>query len=367
MPPRKSDQAASRKSDVSAARFVLAPESEAHAADKPLATSEPLPSAAAPSSPSQHAAGGPSTGGGGGADASFVSAAPTEGGSGGGAGKEGNKKKEESKDNLTIEDLNLPKSIITRLAKGVLPPNTQIQANAILAMTKSASVFVNHLASAAPLVWRGALSANDITLASNKKTIMPQDVFSALDDIEFGFMRPQLEAEFAKFNQIQTSKRSTYRKKVAAAKRSGPDADGDGDTTLADASALSADATGVQADVSTHGETSVLSSASATGHEHRQQQQQQQRAPKKARTEGGGAGANDDEEEHSDAETEPEEEHVDEDEEDDDDVEEEEEEDDDNDDEGGRRRGEEDEDRDALEEREQGPDDDEALDGNESD
>ncbi|KAG6000957.1 hypothetical protein E4U21_004853, partial [Claviceps maximensis] len=36
-------------------------------------------------------------------------------------------------------DLMLPKSIITRLAKGVLPPSTQIQANAILAMSKSAT------------------------------------------------------------------------------------------------------------------------------------------------------------------------------------------------------------------------------------
>lgn len=50
---------------------------------------------------------------------------------------------------LTLsQELQLPKSIITRLAKGVLPPNTQIQANAILAMTKSATVFINHLANA---------------------------------------------------------------------------------------------------------------------------------------------------------------------------------------------------------------------------
>lgn len=40
----------------------------------------------------------------------------------------------------------MPKSIVTRLAKGVLPPNTQIQGNAMLAMTKSATVFVNYLA-----------------------------------------------------------------------------------------------------------------------------------------------------------------------------------------------------------------------------
>lgn len=49
-------------------------------------------------------------------------------------------------DKTTIEDLTLPKSIITRLAKGVLPANTQIQANAILAMSKSTTVFINYLA-----------------------------------------------------------------------------------------------------------------------------------------------------------------------------------------------------------------------------
>ena len=31
----------------------------------------------------------------------------------------------------------------------------------------------------------------------NKKTIMPPDVFRALDEIEFGFMRERVEAEFA--------------------------------------------------------------------------------------------------------------------------------------------------------------------------
>jgi len=50
------------------------------------------------------------------------------------------------RDGINVEDLNLPKSIVTRLAKGVLPPNTQIQANAMLAVTKSATVFVNYLA-----------------------------------------------------------------------------------------------------------------------------------------------------------------------------------------------------------------------------
>ncbi|XXG98127.1 exosome catalytic subunit dis3 [Hypoxylon texense] len=118
-------------------------------------------------------------------------------------------KESSSKDNVTIEDLSLPKSIVTRLAKGVLPPNTQIQANAILAMSKSAIVFINHLSNA----------ANEHTKNSNKKTIMPADVFDALDNIEFSFLRERLEAEFKKFNEVQTTKRNTYRRRVAAAKR----------------------------------------------------------------------------------------------------------------------------------------------------
>ncbi len=46
---------------------------------------------------------------------------------------------------LKLQTYALPKSIITRLAKGVLPANTQIQANAILAITKSTTLFISHL------------------------------------------------------------------------------------------------------------------------------------------------------------------------------------------------------------------------------
>jgi histone H3/H4 len=48
---------------------------------------------------------------------------------------------------MRLQDLNLPKSIVQRLAKGVLPPNTQIQKDALLAMSKSATVFVNYITS----------------------------------------------------------------------------------------------------------------------------------------------------------------------------------------------------------------------------
>lgn len=76
-------------------------------------------------------------------------------------------------------------------------------------MSKSATVFINHLANAyvgiyttlggskstmADLAW--CRRANEHTQRANKKTIMPNDVFDALEDIEFPFLRERLEAEF---------------------------------------------------------------------------------------------------------------------------------------------------------------------------
>ncbi len=44
-------------------------------------------------------------------------------------------------------------------------------------------------------------SANEFTVNANKKTIMPADVFAALDEIDMGFMKEQLEAEFNSTSQ----------------------------------------------------------------------------------------------------------------------------------------------------------------------
>ncbi|ESZ96467.1 hypothetical protein SBOR_3199 [Sclerotinia borealis F-4128] len=131
------------------------------------------------------------------------------------------------REGVSIEDLNLPKSIVTRLAKSVLPPNTQIQGNAMLAMGKSATVFVNYL----------AMQANENAQHRSVKTIAPQDVFKALDDLEFPDFKPRLEAELAKYIEMQSDKRNTYRKKVAADKASGEQGAGEdeeGDSEMVD-------------------------------------------------------------------------------------------------------------------------------------
>ncbi|KAI9844427.1 MAG: hypothetical protein M1837_005628 [Sclerophora amabilis] len=49
--------------------------------------------------------------------------------------------------NMEEADLGLPRTMVQRLAKGVLPANTQIQKDAALALSKSATVFVSYLSS----------------------------------------------------------------------------------------------------------------------------------------------------------------------------------------------------------------------------
>ncbi|KAI1376920.1 histone-fold-containing protein [Hypoxylon crocopeplum] len=245
-----------------------------------------------------------------------------------------------SKDNVTIEDLNLPRSIITRLAKGVLPPNTQIQANAVLAMSKSATVFINHLANA----------ANEHTQNSNKKTIMPADVFAALEDIEFPFLRERLEAEFKKFNEVQTNKRNLYRRRVAAAKKAGKPAAVGG----------SVDPNASMVSNATSTATADKDAVSSTAP--RSKKQKPNAPDDSAMDVDGDEGATQDMQDASDAETEPEQEDEEDEnegaEEDDEDDEEEDEEEDD---------GNEGADHDHLEAREPHDEHDDALDDEDSD
>ncbi|KAI9802038.1 MAG: hypothetical protein M1825_003094 [Sarcosagium campestre] len=137
-------------------------------------------------------------------------------------GDEATPVKEREREGINIEDLGLPRTIIQRLAKGVLPPNTQIQRDAVLAISKSATVFINFL----------TMHANDQTVYANKKTIMPKDVLEAIKVMEFEDFLPRLEKELDKFNEIQTEKRKLHKKKTAAEKDTVNGNDHGGDAAL---------------------------------------------------------------------------------------------------------------------------------------
>ncbi|KAK7204497.1 histone-fold-containing protein [Myxozyma melibiosi] len=100
-------------------------------------------------------------------------------------------------DSAGIDEFVLPKATVTRLAKSVLPQNTQIQKDAMTAVSKSATVFVNYLTA----------TANELTVQSGRRTINPNDVYQALEILELPFFLPRLKAEVSEFNKVATSKR----------------------------------------------------------------------------------------------------------------------------------------------------------------
>ncbi|KAL2832151.1 histone-fold-containing protein [Aspergillus cavernicola] len=102
---------------------------------------------------------------------------------------------------VSIDDYLLPRTLTLRLAKSVLPPNTSIQKDAVLAIQKAATVFVSYLSS----------HANEATL---KRTVTPADVFSAISELEFDGFRPRLERELDLFTEMKAAKRRGSSKKV---------------------------------------------------------------------------------------------------------------------------------------------------------
>ncbi|EXJ62166.1 hypothetical protein A1O7_02599 [Cladophialophora yegresii CBS 114405] len=137
-------------------------------------------------------------------------------GGGGGSGKQ-------QDDGVGIDDLLLPRSLISRLARGSLPPNTSLQKDALLALTRSATVFVSSLAH----------HANEQSQLRHRKTLGVQDVYVALQEMEMagvmdlaaigqdGRQGGRLEREVAAYEESVMKKRKGYREKVKARESAG--------------------------------------------------------------------------------------------------------------------------------------------------
>ncbi|MCJ1346116.1 hypothetical protein MMC31_004328, partial [Peltigera leucophlebia] len=126
-------------------------------------------------------------------------------------GDEGTPSKDKERDGINIEDLALPRTMVQRLAKGVIPANTTLQKDAITAMSKSATLFVNYLAHA----------ANISPAMGTRKTISPDAVLDALAELEFENFLPRVKAELRRFNELQTGKRNEYRRKLKEKEENG--------------------------------------------------------------------------------------------------------------------------------------------------
>ncbi|TPX36346.1 hypothetical protein SmJEL517_g01571 [Synchytrium microbalum] len=99
---------------------------------------------------------------------------------------------------LGIEDLEMPRTVISRTMKSAFPDGTSVDRASSSAVRRACTVFVSYLAA----------TANDMTKNANKKTMTASEVFKALDLLEFkGFV--------GKVEEAFVEKRNAYRKRVA--------------------------------------------------------------------------------------------------------------------------------------------------------
>ena len=83
------------------------------------------------------------------------------------------------------EDLNLPISIVSRIIKETVGNNVTVSKEAKVAIAKAASVFVLYATSC----------TNSVATRKKRKTMMAEDVFTAMEDMDFpSFIEPLKQA-----------------------------------------------------------------------------------------------------------------------------------------------------------------------------
>ncbi|KAG7095225.1 hypothetical protein E1B28_006000 [Marasmius oreades] len=103
-----------------------------------------------------------------------------------------------------LDNFELPKSIVTKIAKSAVPENTKLQKEAILSLVKGSTVFINYLAA----------TAHDVAQSKQHKSISASDVLKALELIELGDLVEPLQAELQAYRDLS----KTDKKKSGSAK-----------------------------------------------------------------------------------------------------------------------------------------------------
>ncbi|EIW72403.1 hypothetical protein TREMEDRAFT_24290 [Tremella mesenterica DSM 1558] len=107
----------------------------------------------------------------------------------------------------SIADFELPKTTLTKLAKGSIPDNVKMQQDVVLALLRGSTLFISYL-------WykkkNADISAHDQALARSGKSITASDVIKAISEMDFGpadDLIPILEHELAAYRaNVQANK-----------------------------------------------------------------------------------------------------------------------------------------------------------------
>ncbi|KDN45275.1 histone-fold-containing protein [Tilletiaria anomala UBC 951] len=118
---------------------------------------------------------------------------------------------------LGMDNFELPKSQVAKLAKSVMPANVQLRKDVQTALIKSATVFINYLSAA----------AQDRSNENGRKTVTGQDVLLAVQEIDmpeemFTALTKQLQAQ----QKLQKTKRAAAKVKAADKASTSDDVEG---------------------------------------------------------------------------------------------------------------------------------------------
>ncbi|KAH7910074.1 histone-fold-containing protein [Hygrophoropsis aurantiaca] len=90
-----------------------------------------------------------------------------------------------------IDTYELPKSLVTKIAKSAIPDNAKLQKETVLSLVKGSTVFINYLAA----------TAHDVAQSKQHKSISASDVLRALEIIEFGDLVGGLSGELLVYRE----------------------------------------------------------------------------------------------------------------------------------------------------------------------
>ncbi|KZT30120.1 histone-fold-containing protein [Neolentinus lepideus HHB14362 ss-1] len=98
-----------------------------------------------------------------------------------------------------IESYELPRTLVTKIAKSAIPENTKLQKEVVTSLVKGSTVFINYLAA----------TAHDVAASKQHKSISATDVLRALELLEFADMVPGLQSELQAYRDNQKKGRQS--------------------------------------------------------------------------------------------------------------------------------------------------------------
>ncbi|KIK58283.1 hypothetical protein GYMLUDRAFT_45493 [Collybiopsis luxurians FD-317 M1] len=106
-----------------------------------------------------------------------------------------------------IDNFELPKSLVQKIAKSAVPDNTKLQKEVILSLVKGSTVFINYLAA----------TAHDVAQSKQHKSISASDVLKALEMIDLGDLVEPLTAELQVYRDQGNNKSSGGARRASTA------------------------------------------------------------------------------------------------------------------------------------------------------